>query len=105
MIMLAFVAATALTPGPLSEEEIVVIGKRLERVQVNVTRDPQGRLHCSLNGSSGNARLDERVCKASAKCVRRIGGQGDAAVHRCIVEGKASLLAKFQKEWRRSRAQ
>jgi hypothetical protein len=103
VITLALFAAPIAAPLPQMEPEIVVIGQRLQRVQVNIARDREGRLHCSLNGSSGNAKLDQRVCKASAKCVRKVGGKGQAAIHGCIVDGKAKLLAQFRDEWRRSR--
>lgn len=106
MIALALLLQTpihAVEQAPPLAPEIVVIGKRLDRVRVDIARDAQGDMHCSISVSSGDPVLDDRVCRASAKCVRKVGGKGQAAIHRCIVDGKNKLLARFAEEWRRSR--
>jgi hypothetical protein len=83
--------------APVDEEEIVVIGKRLDAVAVNVGRGPDGNWYCSMDGTSGVASLDAKVCKAVTKCVRK-GATKNDAVKGCIQKSKKQLFAKFQRE-------
>ena len=70
MIALALALAVQGTPLPAEEPDIVVIGRRLAALSVRVGRDPQGRFTCGLSQSTGNARLDEQLCRTAAKCVK-----------------------------------
>ncbi|QDP19431.1 hypothetical protein [Sphingomonas xanthus] len=81
----------------VQEPDIVVIGRRFQSVEVQLVRDRQGKLHCSLDRSSGSLKLDERLCRASAKCVKQVGSD-DAAVKQCITTQKPRLLATFKRE-------
>jgi hypothetical protein len=99
-VILAFaLLATVQAPEPVpSDEEIVVIGQRLDRLAVMVGRDARGRYHCDLSESSGNARLDAQLCKTSAACVKK-GASSQAQVKACIDKRKSTLLADFRREW------
>lgn len=90
MILSLLLLLTAQTAG----DEIVVIGKRFSGIQVIVGKDARGRFTCGLSESSGNARLDARLCKAAAKCVVKGSGARD-----CIEQRKPALLADFRREW------
>jgi hypothetical protein len=86
------------TPAvPAVEDEIVVIGRRLEQASVNVSKDKQGRFYCSMSVTSGNVKLDERLCRAASKCVMK-GASNSDAVRVCIDRKKPKLLAQFIKE-------
>lgn len=101
-MILAFAAlALAQANAPQSgDDEIVVIGRRFEQASVNVGKDARGRFTCSLTASSGNARLDERLCRAASKCVIK-GATDQAGVKDCIDRKKPELLAHFRREWQR----
>jgi hypothetical protein len=91
------------TPAaPVVEDEILVIGRRLEQATVNVSKDKQGRFYCSMDVSSGNVKLDERLCRAAAKCVMK-GASTSDAVRACIDKKKPKLLAQFIKERKKTR--
>lgn len=99
MILAFALLATVQAPEPVpSDEEIVVIGQRLDRLAVMVGRDARGRYHCDLSESSGNARLDAQLCKTSAACVKK-GASSQAQVKACIDKRKSTLLADFRREW------
>ena len=85
---------------PLSEEEIVIVGQRLNGVTVNVGRDAKGRWHCGLTGSTGYPKLDERLCRATTKCVQK-GKSDDAAINACVAKAKPGLLAELRKRMKR----
>ena len=91
-------AAAAVTETP----EIVVVAERLDRVRVDVRRDPEGRWHCALDGSIGVPSLDADLCRAVTKCVRH-GATTEDATRTCVTRNKASLLARFERERERLR--
>lgn len=84
---------------PMTEEEIVIVGQRLQGVTVNVGRDPKGRWHCGLTGSTGYPKLDERLCRATTKCVQK-GKSDDAAINACVAKTKPGLIAELRKRAR-----
>ena len=97
MIAIAsFLILTAPAVLPAVEEEIVVIGKRLEGISVTVGRDPKGKYTCSTDRSSGNINLDKRLCKTTVRCIRD-GAQGEA-VKSCVDAKKPRLLRKLREE-------
>ncbi len=102
--LLLFAAQTADTPAEpvYTEEEIVVIGQRLRGISVNVGRDAQGSFYCNLSDTTGYPRLDEKLCKATTKCVRK-GNIEDAAVKQCLETRKSSLLKKIKRKMRKDR--
>ena len=94
----------AVQPPMTVDQEIVVIGKRLESISVMVGRTPKGKLTCSVDRTSGSLRLDKRLCKTAAKCVRKNKADpSDAAIKSCIDRKKPKLLAKLRKEMRSER--
>ncbi len=97
---LALLAAAQEPPlDPMTEEEIVIVGQRLQGVTVNVGRDPKGRWHCGLTGSTGYPKLDERLCRATTKCVQK-GKSDDAAINACVAKTKPGLIAELRKRAR-----
>lgn len=100
MIALALFAVAQLSAAAESEE-IVVIGRRLQSVQVHVSRDASGRLGCGLSHSTGNAGLDGDLCRTAAKCVGK-GAVTKPDVEKCIADRKPGLLEKLRRtSWRR----
>lgn len=97
MILIATLMALAAPPVDAVEDEIVVIGQRMAALSVNVGRDPEGRYHCSLSDTTGNARLDDRLCRTATKCVRK-GAASDESVKACIDKQKPKLIAQLRRE-------
>jgi hypothetical protein len=97
VIALLLLAAlqTAPAPAPAEEGDIVIIGQRLASLAVMVGKDSRGRFTCDLSQSSGNARLDEQLCRTAATCVRK-GAADKAAVSACIDRRKPALLADLR---------
>lgn len=87
---------------PISDDEIVVIGKRLDSVTVHVGQGPEGKWYCSMDGSSGVLSLDKKVCKAVTKCVRK-GAKTDAEIDGCVTKNKKRLFARFKRERAKSK--
>lgn len=99
--MSVFVSLLLATATPISDiPEIVVIAKRLDGVSASVGQDAEGRWHCSLDKSSGVRSLDNGLCKAVTKCVRK-GATSDTAIHACVTKSKRRLLKKFEREYRK----
>ncbi|MEG3178313.1 hypothetical protein U1872_18880 [Sphingomonas sp. RB3P16] len=91
--MIAFALGLAVqgVAPPAAEPDIVVIGRRLAALSVTVGHDPRGRFTCGLSASSGNARLDEQVCRTAANCVKS-GANDQGAVSAWIDGRKPALL-------------
>lgn len=103
-LLLALSAPTPVTMQATVDEEIVVIGKRLQGISVLVGRTPEGKLTCSVDRTSGSTRLDKRLCKTAAKCVRdNSDNPSDARIKACIDKKKPKLLAQLRKEMRSER--
>ena len=97
MLLLALAISTA----PPVEDEIVVIGRRFAQMSVIVGKDARGRFKCDLTASSGNPRLDERLCRTASKCVIK-GASDNATVKACIDRKKPGLFAAFRREHTKS---
>ena len=97
MIALAVLALLQAAPA---QDDIVVIGRRLQAITVSMGRDASGKFTCDLSRSTGNASLDNRLCKASAACARKAGADAEA-VKACVTASKPMLLAQLRKELRR----
>lgn len=101
-LTLALIALTTAAPA-VTEDEITVIGRRLAAISVMVGRDAKGRYTCDLSASTGNARLDARLCKTASTCVRK-GATSQDAVRTCIDARKPVLLEQVRKELGQSAA-
>lgn len=93
-LLLSLQAAPAL-PIP----EIVVLGN-LRSIQVSVGQDRGGSWHCSLDRSTGRARLDDRLCRAVTDCVRD-GASDDATISACIREERSRLVRQIERRLRK----
>jgi len=94
MIVLLLLAMIQDAPPIVGEEtDIVVIGHRLDRIQVAVGRDDRGKFTCELSLSSGRDRLDALLCRTAAACVRHKA----ADVQACVNARKPELLADVRK--------
>ena len=79
--------------------EIVVLGN-LRSIQATVGQDREGNWHCSLDRSTGRARLDDRFCRAVTRCVRE-GASDQAQVNTCIRETRARLVRQVERAMER----
>lgn len=103
MLIALVVALQAATPLHAAEDEIVVLGRRLDAIAVFVGKDSVGRFTCDLSGSSGNPAVDGKLCRVAAKCVRK-GAADGPAVKSCIDRRKPALLEEFRRERQRNAA-
>lgn len=94
-LLLAAVALAQVTGAPAPADEISVIGRRFDQMSATVRRDGQGRYTCNLSATSGDLRLDERLCKAATACVRK-GALDKAQVTACIERKKPSIFEAFR---------
>lgn len=79
--------------------EILVLGN-LRSIQASVGQDPEGKWHCSLNRSTGRAKLDDRFCRAITKCVRK-GASNQQEVSACIRDTRARLVREIERAMKR----
>lgn len=97
------VAAQPADPAPVDDDAILVLARRLETVAVAVSRDTKGRTTCSVAPSSGNPRIDSRLCETAARCVKK-GAADNEAIKSCIDKRKPDLLREFTANLRRNRS-
>jgi hypothetical protein len=86
--------SAAAVPLAQPESEIVVLG-RLRTIGVNVGRNRAGEWTCGLDRSTGRATLDERLCRAVTKCVRK-GAETQTEVEICIRTSRAQLVRQVE---------
>ena len=98
MILSALLLSLQAAPEPVPE--IVVLGN-LRSLQASVGQDAQGRWHCSLNKSTGRAKLDDAFCKAVTKCVRK-GASDRSAIDTCIRDTRGRLVRKVERAMKKS---
>ena len=94
----ALLLATPVAAAPPSgepESEIVVLG-RLRSIAVNVGQDREGRWQCGLDRSTGRASLDDKLCRAVTKCVRK-GADSTDKVDTCIRTTRARLVREVER--------
>ena len=80
--------------------EIVVLAN-LRSIRASVGQDSEGNYHCSLDRSTGRAKLDDRLCRAVTQCVRE-GNRDDAAISSCIREERGQLVRQLERQIRRN---
>lgn len=73
------------------EDEILVLGRKLDHVTLNIRRDENRQFHCSVAQSSGIADLDVQLCRATVQCVRKVRWEQDK-VKQCVEKAKPALL-------------
>ena len=96
MILAALLLAlSAAMPIDEPVSEIVVLG-RLRTIGVNVGQDSAGQWHCGLDRSTGRASLDDRLCRAVTKCVRK-GADSTDKVDACIRTSRANLVREVER--------
>jgi hypothetical protein len=76
-------------------QEITVVAQRLRQISANVSRDEQGKYQCGLSQSTGLAKLDAALCKATTSCVRK-GKDKPDDVCACVAKAKPSLIARIR---------
>lgn len=81
MILMSLVLAAAQTPAPAltprQEEEIVVLGRKLDTWRGNA-RFRKGRYECKTKHSSGDPALDRVACHAMTHCMSQVQPKVDA---------------------------
>ena len=99
MIALAVLALAALQAPADPEQEILVVARQLPSVSVWMSRNSAGKYVCGMNQSSGSRRMDDRLCRAAALCLKQ---RQDTPVlmRACIDARKPELLDQFRRSLR-----
>lgn len=93
---LFLVLAQAASPAPLpSEQDIVVTGRRWDRVQyaAGVNR-MTGKTRCRITVSSGDPAIDREVCEIARAC-GMVKPRKRALIEACVGERKARFLRTY----------
>ena len=85
---------------PVADDPIVIVAQRVAALEINVIRDREGKLHCGLSASSGVARIDDKLCRGAADCVRKIEKKNlpMSMVKTCVATQKEKALAAYRRE-------
>ena len=85
----AAVAAAAPAPSP---EDIVILGRRLQQVQVHMDISRKGELRrCEVTKSVGDPALDRFWCDAGRACAQEVGRKR-SALQTCMEARKDEFL-------------
>jgi len=68
LLLLAAQPAAASVQPPASENEIVVIGRRVQKVKFALKTDKTGQAVCRIKRSSGDPDIDSLACDAARAC-------------------------------------
>lgn len=95
MLILALLLATRTSPPSVPSDEVVVTGRRpdrLRRLRMTTARDRvTGATRCVLRRRSGDAALDAAVCDAVLACVPTVSTV--EAMRACVAPTMDSLVA------------
>ena len=97
-LLTAPVAAIAPAPADaLSAEDrqVLELAQRLRAVDADVMLDDAGKWQCSLSGTSGTKRVDDRLCATATRCARTFKGREDK-VQQCVAENRSAILEQFR---------
>lgn len=93
---LLLLAAQAASPAPLpTEQDIVVTGKRWDRVQyaAGVNR-MTGKTRCRVTVSSGDSAIDRQVCEIARAC-GMVKPRKRALIEACVEDRKQRFLRSY----------
>ena len=75
-------------------DEVVVMGKKLELTQgVIKTNVVTGKSRCTVEKSSGDARVDKAVCDIAIACLQ--ARKDGPAFRPCVLDGRRRFLAEL----------
>jgi hypothetical protein len=95
-VILAILLAAA-TAVPATDDELVVIARKVDSITLNLGRDAEGHTTCGVSRSSGDVAIDAKLCTIAAKCIKP-GPIDEAAVHACVDGKKRKLVAALAKQ-------
>ena len=91
LAMLQAVPAVAVT-APTEQDDIVVLGRRLQQVEVHMNLSRRGELlRCQVSKSVGDPALDRFWCDAGQACAQEIGRRR-SAMQACMEGRKEEFL-------------
>ena len=95
MAMLQAVPAVAIT-APVPQDDIVVLGRRLQQVRVHMNLNRRGELlRCEVSKSVGDPALDRFWCDAGQACAQEIGRGGKRRAMQACMEGRREEFLKM----------
>jgi hypothetical protein len=100
--MIALAAITLLMASqepplpPMTEEEVLIIAPKLNRIAVSITRKRGDQYDCSLSDTTGVDALDAALCRTAVGCVRH-GNKTDTAIKGCVARARPALVAQLRK--------
>ena len=91
------VSIQAASPGlpPPTDEPILVVASRLDRVRFNLSVNRLTKaMKCRVARSSGNPAIDTYMCDVARYCART-SKQTSSEIERCIAERKQAYLSRY----------
>ncbi|WP_404710854.1 hypothetical protein [Sphingomonas sp. MMS24-J13] len=102
MIAALIMLAQASAPD-VPTDEITVMAHRLESTSVWLSRGADGKLACGMNQSSGDTKIDAKLCTTAARCLKDGATAGDD-MKSCIDKTKPGILREFAANRRAGRS-
>jgi hypothetical protein len=99
LVVLALLAGLQAPPRSAaapSEDPIVIVANRLDRVRFNLSVNRlTGEMKCTLARSSGEPAVDAYMCETARYCART-SRKTRAAIEQCITGRKQAYLARYR---------
>lgn len=98
-LILATIALLAAAQEPprdsQTEEEILIIAPKLDRIAVSITRKRGDQYDCALSETTGVDTLDASLCRTAIGCVRH-GNKTNDAIKGCVARARPALVAQLR---------
>ena len=106
LLTLFALAQAASEPAPVEDRELVVVAERMRKIKYTIGRDKKsGAMVCRIRKSSGDARLDGRICELARGCIPANARRQDGdRIGACIEAGGRPIIAEFAAERRAAAA-
>jgi hypothetical protein len=102
LTLLALGQPAAAPPPPAEDPELVVVAQKVRKMRYRIGTDRKtGAAFCKIGRSSGDARIDARICALAKACVPAKPTKDDAEpVRLCIETSVGKVIAEFAAERR-----
>ena len=96
LLLLAALAPATIAAAQTAAEAEIVVTAQVERIGLTLGRDDAGRTTCGLTRSSGDAAIDDAMCRRAARCIKP-GEIDRTALDACLAKQKQALVAAWLK--------
>jgi hypothetical protein len=81
LLLLAAQPAAAAAEPASAENDIVIIGRRVQKIKFTLKTDKAGKAVCRIKRSSGDPEIDDLACDAARACMH---STSQAAMNACL---------------------